>query len=207
MGVGERIPEGHYIDVTGEELGGTVGFYWDGGALHALGDASAVYGINERGQAVGTSENRITLWQENKRRFFGEGRAFAISNRGWIVGEKEIGGVKNNGRDWPLRHAFVYQGAGTTREIAPLPGDAINKARAVNDRGQVVGASFRLIEKTTPTARAFLWQSGKAINLNTVLPPRSGWILCDARSINNKGWIVGSGILHGETRSFLLIPE
>ena len=44
-------------------------------------------------------------------------------------------------------------------------------------------------------------------DLNTLLPPKSRWVLREARSINNKGQIVGTGTLHGKERSFLLTPQ
>ena len=152
MGVGEPIPEGHFADVTGDELGGTVGFYWADPLMFNLGQSSAAYAINERGQAVGVWQGHITLWQNGERRFLGQGRAFAINKRGWIAGEKDEGTVKNNHHDWPRRRAFVWQGKGSIKDLPYLPGDAISKARSVNDRGQVVGASFRLREGNTPAS-------------------------------------------------------
>ena len=52
----------------------------------------------------------------------------------------------------------------------------------------------------------FLWMNGKGYTLQSLLHPRSGWVLQTARGINNRGCIVGTGIHNGRTRGFLLTP-
>jgi hypothetical protein len=50
--------------------------------------------------------------------------------------------------------------------------------------------------------------NGNNINLNALIDPDSGLILKCAYSINNHGWIVGSGINpDGLSHAFLLTPE
>ena len=67
----------------------------------------------------------------------------------------------------------------------------------MNDAGQVVGQA---------DTRAFLWQGDRLIDLNTHLPPQSGWSLYGANAINNRGQIVGWGTYSGPTRAFLMTP-
>jgi hypothetical protein len=35
----------------------------------------------------------------------------------------------------------------------------------------------------------------------------SGWVLSEARDINDSGQIIGNGVLNGELRAFLLTPD
>lgn len=44
-------------------------------------------------------------------------------------------------------------------------------------------------------------------NLNALIPADSGWALTAATAINDAGQIVGTGILDGQTRAFLLTPR
>ncbi len=43
--------------------------------------------------------------------------------------------------------------------------------------------------------------------LDGLIPPDSGWVLSEARAINNRGRIVGFGQFAGQTRAFLLVPR
>ena len=43
---------------------------------------------------------------------------------------------------------------------------------------------------TVPISRAVLWQDGQCIDLNTVLPPDSPWMLFRGVSINARGQIL-----------------
>jgi probable HAF family extracellular repeat protein len=53
----------------------------------------------------------------------------------------------------------------------------------------------------------FLWTKQKGMqDLNNLIPPKSGWVLEYAASINNRGQITGSGTINGETHAFLLTP-
>jgi hypothetical protein len=53
---------------------------------------------------------------------------------------------------------------------------------------------------------AFLYSGGQMANLNSLLPPNSGWTLTEAVSINDAGQIVGVGTLNGQDRAFRLTP-
>jgi hypothetical protein len=67
----------------------------------------------------------------------------------------------------------------------------------------VVGAS----RSDNSTSYASLWEDGELFNLNTLIPPDSGWELVSASKINNKNQIVGTGKINGESRGFFLTPE
>ncbi len=50
--------------------------------------------------------------------------------------------------------------------------------------------------------RAFLWENGVLANLNS-LSTTNGWVLHDARGINNFGTIVGWGLTNGQEEAFI----
>ena len=65
--------------------------------------------------------------------------------------------------------------------------------QAVNKQGQMVGAYW-------------LWQEGRAYNLNKLVARGSGWRIVKATAINNRGQIAGWGYHCGKPRAFLLTP-
>ena len=82
-----------------------------------------------------------------------------------------------------------------------------SQAIGINDKNQVVGKSNNL---------AFLWSdnngngqsdSGEMVDLNTLLPPNTGWNLTEARDINDIGQIVGTGTINGQNHAFLMNPK
>jgi hypothetical protein len=70
----------------------------------------------------------------------------------------------------------------------------------VNDLSNIVGTS---------AGNAVLWTPADGLlDLNTLIPPDSGWHLSSASQINNRGDIIGSGTFNGQPASFFLtIPE
>jgi probable HAF family extracellular repeat protein len=45
------------------------------------------------------------------------------------------------------------------------------------------------------------------LDLNTLIPPGTGWTLDQANGINDAGEIVGYGAKKGQQHAFLLTPE
>ncbi|NDJ22190.1 PEP-CTERM sorting domain-containing protein [Nostoc sp. B(2019)] len=79
-------------------------------------------------------------------------------------------------------------------------------ATGINDLGQVVGySSISEISPLTGQRHAFLWD-GQLKDINNLIASDSGWELEDAADINNKGQIVGRGILNGQYHAYLLTP-
>src|SRR5437870_537917 len=74
----------------------------------------------------------------------------------------------------------------------------------MNDLGQVVGNAK--LSYLGTDLRAFLYEDGSTIDLNTVLPRDSGWTLGAATGINDNGQIVGNGYYHNQIHAFLLSP-
>ncbi len=55
-------------------------------------------------------------------------------------------------------------------------------------------------------SHAFLYSEGVWTDLNSFLPPGSGWQLTVAMDINNSGQIVGWGNIAGQTHAFIMTP-
>ncbi|MBD0345012.1 MAG: DUF3466 family protein [Coleofasciculus sp. Co-bin14] len=93
------------------------------------------------------------------------------------------------------------QASYTVKDLGTLNG-AASYAYAINNLGKIVGYSTI----GNSVSRAVLWEKGSIKDLNSLIPSNSGWELNKARSINDKGQIVGSGTINGRTHAFLLTP-
>jgi len=97
--------------------------------------------------------------------------------------------------------AVLWPASGGLVELGTLGGSE-SSARGINNHGQVVGYA----RTASGEYRAFLWESSSMVDLNTLLPPASGWVLVSANAINDAGQIAGEGVFGGEARAFLLTP-
>jgi probable HAF family extracellular repeat protein len=89
-----------------------------------------------------------------------------------------------------------------TDDIGTL-GDLSSFASGINDGGQVVGAALT----ASGEFHAFVHRgAGPMQDLNELIDPTLGWVLYDARGINDLGQIVGTGNHNGDIRAFLLTP-
>ena len=74
----------------------------------------------------------------------------------------------------------------------------------INNNGQIVGSSAL---NGDTSIHAFLWTAMVGMqDLNSLIPPNSGWELSWSAAINDSGQIVGNGIINGQTHGFLLTP-
>jgi probable HAF family extracellular repeat protein len=99
-------------------------------------------------------------------------------------------------------HAFHWN-SGTMTDLGTLPGDYESRALNINRNKIAVGYS-----KKASGTRAVMWYTWgpTIIDLNTLLPPGSGWVLTMAYGINDLGEIVGAGLHGGVLRGFALTP-
>lgn len=83
------------------------------------------------------------------------------------------------------------------RELPPWPGDTVGGAQAINDRGEVVGASGPTCGPPSPAlaVHALLWKNGTATDLGNL----GGTAFNSALAINNRGQIAGLSGLSGNT--------
>src|SRR5262249_28744029 len=110
-------------------------------------------------------------------------------------------------------HAVLWRNL-KIKDLGTVRGDICSFAWGLNSKDQVVGIS--LPEPCDfSVARAFLWEDGTMVDLNTLIPPNSGLQLVYAEAINDAGEIVGIGVPPGvspvdvETlgHAFVLLPE
>ena len=170
------------------------------------GPYSAAYAVGASGGVAGKADTEdgsthAFLWTQDSGGMTDLGTlggadsaAYAVSSDGAIAGVSEID-------DSGTRHGFLYRD-GQMQDLAPLPGMDSSAAYAVNSRAVTVGTS-----QTANSKRAALWQNGVPTDLNTLLPPRSGWVLTEARAVNDHGQIAGQGFKNGKSCAFLLTPR
>jgi probable HAF family extracellular repeat protein len=177
--------------------------------------------INENGQVVGSSgtcgsfnpntglylvENHALLWEKDGSvhdlgNLGGTGgiagnHACALNNHGRVVGHSQL---PNNA----TFHGFLWTRETGMRDLHTLPGDSMSLALAINDGGEVVGASL----DANFSPRAFVWKNGVMTDLNTITRTNSGLYLLLAYSVNSRGEIVGLGATNaGEIHGFVAIP-
>jgi hypothetical protein len=79
----------------------------------------------------------------------------------------------------------------------------------VNDQGVAVGEVCLSIECNPGDQRALLWIDGEVYDLNSLIPPDTGWTLFSAEAINAQGEIVCVGAYDGfvSPRGFKLTPR
>jgi hypothetical protein len=96
-------------------------------------------------------------------------------------------------------HAAVY----TPRTgLVRIPGleDVISDAKSINSLGQVVG-----VYSSAGATNVYVYTpGGKAVDLNGLLAPNSGWQIKTAWSINDFGQITGDGLYNGASHAYLL---
>ncbi len=171
--------------------------------------------INNNGWIVGNSSAKdgklqAVLWQGRRltvlRGLPGcqASRANAINEQGQIAGGCDFGWSNERPRN-RLSHPVLWQGS-RPRDLGRLRGDTGSLAAALNDAGQVVGESSH-IARVSLSSRAFLWKSGRMLDLNVLIPLHSGWQLASATGINGRGQIVGRGTNNGKPHGFLLTPK
>ena len=220
---GYSLSEAEAVNAKGQAVGisNNQAFLWSGGKLKKLtpppgftaADAGA---INDLGLAAGKANKIGTgktathalLWiAAGQAKDLGvlpgytDSIARGVNNAGQVAGWVGASGG-TPGRGLTFRYqAFLWQ-KGKMRGLGSIPRLPDSKASALNDKGQVVGNAYHKTDEA-----ALLWQHGKVYELNTLVPPGSGWKLQNALVINNSGWITGNGIHNGIRRGFLLIPQ
>jgi probable HAF family extracellular repeat protein len=188
---------------------------WEKGEARALptvdGDPDGfVQGINDRGQAVGSSGTctnlsiHAVLWENDTAiplKGLGQpgGAAYAINDHGQIVGYV-------SSADGTTIVASIWENGGVTT-IPILPGDGAAFATGINNRGQVVGSTFN----STGWSHGFISQDGVLTDLNTLIPGDSNLFIIAGSNINERGQISGmatvmSGPDEGTIHAILLTP-
>jgi probable HAF family extracellular repeat protein len=187
-------------------------------------DAEGVaFSINDWGQVVGSSGScgpfdpnflynflpqRALLWQYGAAidlgNLGGEFYNFAhgINNLGQVVGGSDLAGDQTT-------HAFLWSRQAKMQDLGTvndgLDNDSYSIALGINDAGQVVGlsasADFSLL-------RAFVRQSGKLVDLNSLVAGTTSLDLLTACSITSQGEIIGLAfdVETGEMHAYSATP-
>lgn len=98
------------------------------------------------------------------------------------------------------QRAFRYLGAGL-EDLGTL-GGTNSVATRINLSGMIVGWS----QTASGEQHAYMHTNNTMVDLNSLLPSGSGWILQAANSVNDSGLIVGYGLYQGVQHGFLLSP-
>ena len=162
-------------------------FLWADGVVTELGTLGGyyggAYGINDRGEIVGTSgtasgSQHAVLWQDGVITDLGVGSsssaARAINNRGQVVGQSTGSGME---------HPFLWQD-GVMTNLGTLGGN-YGSAIGINDHGQVAGLSATAAGAGHP----FLWEDGAMADLTSGQSPGINWGA--AYDVNKRGQVVG----------------
>jgi len=166
------------------------------------GNNSTALAINDFGQVAGFAytaggDYHAFLWQRGHMNDLGTlgGRysmARGLSAKGLSVGNS----ITSAGE----QHAFLYAG-GRMTDLYPFS-SRYSDALGINEQGQVVGFA----ELPDGEYRAFLYSGGTTYDLNSIISSGSGWVLQEARAINDAGQIAGVGSINGQRHAFLLTP-
>ncbi|HYF37798.1 MAG TPA: choice-of-anchor M domain-containing protein, partial [Prosthecobacter sp.] len=199
------------------DLGTVAGTATATGRAVAINDGGAVAGQSTNGS--GTTQ--ATLWNAGNiinLTSLGNGtqfsQALALNESLEVVGSSStgqtVGQLIGTSSSTGITRAFSWKN-GVMTELPPFnlytpqnSGPTTNYhsvANDVNESGLVVGNSQRIAGSP---AVATIWKDGAAIDLNSWLPPGSGWVLTNADGINDRGDITGTGTFGGASRAFLL---
>ena len=123
-----------------------------------------------------------------------------FGNQDFAAGLNNNGESTGNHRDEVPFRAYAYP---SDTLLAPADGAFASTANDLNDAGQIVGWSDSLFD-VIPT----LWQDdGQVIDLQLASnADELGWDLNQAFAINNKGQVLGWGIVDFQTHFYLLTP-
>jgi probable HAF family extracellular repeat protein len=169
------------------------------------GDTQSAFKINSSGNMAGIANpypgyRLLAVW-------FNGGTT--IQNLNTISGEfATINDLNHVAAADEANNAFLWKGGSQYVQIGDLGGGE-TFPKAVNNADIIVGYS----NNSSGQQHAFIWADlngnnqtdpGEMQDLNSFLPPNSGWVLDDAEGINDSGVIVGSGLHNGQRRAFIM---
>jgi probable HAF family extracellular repeat protein len=173
--------------------------------------------INDRGQVVGISgicdrafgrfsAIHALMWEDGVPRNLGDLGGVAWNTPAALNHNGDAAGFSNTSTGTPgglHAHAVLWPSEGGVVDLKTVDDDVISLAFGINDRRQVVGQSIG-----AGGSRAFLWQDGAIMDLNTLTETGSPFLVY-ANDINDRGEIAGQGCddcASGATFAVQLIP-
>jgi len=191
----------------------TGAFLWQNGSMKDLGNFGGTCtfptDLNDQGQVVGISTvsgdqfQHAFLWNHGSLNDLpnaiggNNGAAVALNNAGDVVGWASLPG------DQDIQAALWRNN--TMTDLGTVGGDPCSVGFSINATKQVIGVSVPACDFSQ--SRAFLWEDGSIVDLNTLIPPHSKLYLTSPATINDQGEIAGVGLdSNSEGHAFLLIP-
>jgi VCBS repeat-containing protein/probable HAF family extracellular repeat protein len=178
--------------------------YTDAGGIQIAGGAPSStrtylgYDVNDAGKIVGYSYPIgafITGPDGVGVGTLGTGWAYAVNNSDQVTG--------STGAFDPDSHLFRYTPGVGVVDLGSLPGGE-TVGLDINAAGQIVGKG----KAGDGVDHAIYWDDADGlVDLNHLIAPESGWFLQSATGLNDQGQIVGSGVINGQTRAFVLTPD
>lgn len=169
------------------------------GAAHAINNAGDIVGW------AGTATQRVpAMWDNGTAASFLAMPGGALDAEARIInGSGVVAGLAFYGPG--NTRAFHYDANGNAVDMGTL-GAAYGYSEAfdINSSRQAVGTS--VLSSSPFTSAPFFYDNGTMVNLNTLLPANSGWVLQRALTINDLGEITGTGTLNGTPSGFKLAP-
>jgi uncharacterized membrane protein len=168
------------------------------------------YQLNNNRVAVGQSSNSAIRWSPTSGEmvlyadptFQSSAIAWSINDRNEAVGhinQFDQGCISG-------QSAAFWAADGQQTLLDPLRGDANTWAYAINNRSEVVGYSYSQApgcdEPDIAQFRAVLWEGGRAVDLNSLVPQRFAreFKLSIGAAINDRGQILARGVRRGEPK-------
>ena len=182
--------------------------YWYDGTVHLITERATA--INDPGYYTGYagySDGTYAFYKSTT-----SGDIVYLDQTGWQTGSScNARGMDINNANLVVgyataadgtTHAFRSTAGNLMDDLGTLGAGENSYADEVNEAGQIVGKAT-----IGGQTHAFLYTDETMLDLNSFLPPGSGWTLTEATSINESGQIVGYGLYGGNYRAFLLNPD
>jgi uncharacterized membrane protein len=168
------------------------------------------YQLNNNRVAVGQSSNRAIRWSPTSGEVpLYEDPTFQSSAIAWSINDRDeaVGHITQFDQGCISGQTAAFWAAdGQQTLLNPLRGDAHTWAYAINNRSGVVGYSYSEAqgcdEPDVAQFRAVIWEGGRAVNLNSLVPQRftREFKLSIAAAINDRGQILARGVRRGEPK-------
>jgi probable HAF family extracellular repeat protein len=191
---------------------------WRNGTVLDLGtfggEFSEANGVNDASQVVGWAWyplpqrlQRAFLWSDATGMIDlgtlggNVSTAADVNDQGAVVGSSQVLPAQSTS------HAFLWTTGTGMVDLGTPPGTTDSYATAINNVGQIVGNSVGF-DGTGFVFQPLLCEKGSAYILNELIAPGSGWILVEARGINDLGQIAAiARHAVGGYRAVLLVPQ